>query len=102
MCAIVAYDWLLPFLGMCVLFGFMSGALMGFSHDLPIRPWMCLTHVDGGMYFEVKKKQQCPCIYWGKYCTEMHEISEVFVVFTNDDVKFVNYVKNAAGVMAGV
>jgi hypothetical protein len=42
----------------------------------------------------IRKKQVCPCVYWGSYCTEMHNYDEVFVIYTNDDLKFVNYLNS--------
>jgi len=58
---------------------------------------MCLTVLEQGVWFRVKKKRACPCTYWGRFCTDIHGADEVFAVFTNDDVKFVSTLKNTGG-----
>ncbi len=73
--------------------GFVYGAFTGCIHSLPIHPWMYLTIVRGGVWMKVKKKQRCPCIYWGSFCTTMHEVDEIFIVWSDDQVKFLNYLK---------
>jgi hypothetical protein len=46
----------------------------------------------------IRKKQQCPCVYWGSYCTDAHNYDEIFVIYTKDDLKFINLLNG--GVMA--
>jgi hypothetical protein len=36
----------------------------------------------------IRKKHVCPCVYWGKYLTEMHNYEEIFIIFTKDDLRF--------------
>lgn len=95
-CALVEYNWTVIFTAACFAFGFLFGIIVGFTHELPIHPWMYLTCLEEGMCIVLKKQQKCPCLYWGKYCTEMNEICEVFMAFTNDDVKFINFIKSGA------
>jgi len=80
-----------------LLIGSMYGAFTGCVHSLPIHPWMYLTIIRGGVWMKVKKKQRCPCIYWGSFCTDMHEIDEVFVIWTEDQSKFLQYLKGGVG-----
>ena len=75
------------------VFGLLYGTITGCVHGLPIKPWMYLTTIRQGVWLRVKKKQKCPCIYWGNYCTEMHEADEVFIIFPTDETKFLNLVK---------
>ena len=44
----------------------------------------------------VKKKQRCPCIYWGAFCSDMHDAEEVFVVYSTDDMRFLSVIKSVA------
>jgi hypothetical protein len=76
-----------------LLFGILYGVFTGCIHSLPIHPWMYLTIIRGGVWMRVKKKQRCPCIYWGSFCTEMHEIDQVFIIWTTDQVRFLSYLK---------
>lgn len=81
--------------GICIVVGLVYGTCTGCMHELPIRPWMHITQVDmGGIWMRVKKKQRCPCLYWGAFLSDMHDADEVFVVFPEDDTKF-------SAVMAG-
>ena len=80
--------------GLGLLLGYVYGTIAGCSHSLPIKPWMLLTTLDNGVWFRVKKKELCPCIYWCGFCTEMHECDELFVVYPKDDIKFFEAVKN--------
>lgn len=97
---IVANDFLQVIAGGAFGFGIFYGALTGCIHSLPIRPWMCITMLQQGVWLRVSKKRSCPCSYYGKYCTDMHSADEVFVVFTTDDVKFISLVKSAAASQA--
>jgi hypothetical protein len=87
-CSAVAFEWLGIIFAVALFGGVAYGAFTGCIHDLPIRPWMYLTTLRAGVWMKVKKRQRCPCLYWGKYCTEMHNYEEVFVLFVEDEVKF--------------
>ncbi len=76
-----------------LILGILYGGFTGCIHSLPVHPWMYLTIIRGGVWMKVKKKQRCPCIYWGSFCTDMHEIDQVFVVWTTDQTRFLNYLK---------
>lgn len=91
----VAVEWLLFVFGIFLLVGFIFGSITGCIHSLPIRPWMMITSVDEGIWFRVKKKQRCPCVYWGKYCTDMHDAIEIFVIFPRDQVMLLERLKGA-------
>jgi len=78
--------------------GLFYGTLTGCIHGLPIKPWMYLTTIRQGVWLRVKKKQKCPCIYWGAYCTEMHDADEVFIIFPTEETKFLNMVKGTNNV----
>ena len=93
MCGIVANEVAMTLFGYGVLAGLFYGAFTGCIHGLPIRPWMVLTCLRGGVWMRVKKKQRCPCLYWGAFCSDMHDADEVFVVYTTDDVRFLGLVK---------
>jgi hypothetical protein len=115
--ALVAYNWIIYMILLSFVFGLLYGSLAGWIHSLPIRPWMHLTTLEGmagpaffrafsviecttgGMYLVVKKKQLCPCVYWGLYCSDMHQFCEVLLFFTEDDVKFINALKGGADVV---
>lgn len=79
--------------GGCIVLGLLYGFVTGCAHSLPIRPWMCITTIRGGVWFKVKKKQECPCLYRGKYCTDMHQAIEVFIVYPKDEWKFMKLLK---------
>jgi hypothetical protein len=76
-----------------LLLGMIYGVFTGCIHSLPIHPWMYLTVIRGGVWMRVKKKQRCPCIYWGSFCTDMHDIDQVFIIWTTDQIRFLNYLK---------
>lgn len=88
-----AYSYLAYICAGAFVFGLIYGTITGCVHGLPIRPWMYLTTIRQGVWLRVKKKQKCPCVYWGAYCTEMHDADEIFIIFPTDDTKFLNLVK---------
>jgi hypothetical protein len=79
--------------GVLLFVGFMYGAVTGCSHELPVRPWMCITKISDGVWLKLKQKRRCPCVYWGGYCTDMHDAYEVFVIFPKDQVLFLSKLK---------
>lgn len=79
--------------GGLLLFGYFYGALTGCVHGLPIHPWMSLTTIRDGVWLRLKKKERCPCVYWGRYCTDMHSVQELFVIFPKDHVLFMSRLK---------
>ena len=76
-----------------LIFRALYGCFTGCIHSLPVHPWMYLTIIRGGVWMKVKKKQRCPCIYWGSFCTDMHDIDQVFIIWTTDQTRFLNYIK---------
>ena len=99
---IVAFDLATTVFGCALVVGLLYGAFTGCTHGLPIRPWMVLTCLRGGVWMRVKKKQRCPCIYWGSFCTDMHDAEEVFVIYSTDDMRFLSVIKTgAAATLAG-
>jgi hypothetical protein len=65
-------------------------------HGLPIKPWITMTCAEEGTWLRVKKKSRCPCIYWGNWCSDVHETDEVFVIFPEDSVRFFQALKGGA------
>ena len=98
---VVAADQANLFLGFGFVAGLFYGAFTGCVHGLPIRPWMVLTCLRGGVWMRVKKKQRCPCIYWGSFCTDMHDAEEVFLIYTTDDVRFLGTIKGGVASASG-
>jgi hypothetical protein len=92
--AIAAADYAPYALIIGIIGGYFYGTVTGCSHSLPIKPWMILTTLDAGVWFRVRKKELCPCIYWCGFCTEMHECDELFVVYPREDIKFFEAIKN--------
>jgi hypothetical protein len=93
---IVAFEYMgWIFLGLLVG-GFIFGASIGFTHELAIHPWMYLTTLDEGFTITLKKNRKCPCKHNFAYCTEMHQFTEVFLIFTREDVRFVQMVKGGS------
>jgi len=92
-CAFVLYSFLTVAFGVALAFGFFYGVFSGCYHSLPIRPWMVLTMVRGGVWMRVKKKQRCPCIYWGSFCSDIHDAEEIFIIYPEDPIKFLNHIK---------
>ena len=99
--------------GLGLIGGFFYGLFTGTGHELPIKPWMCkliflfisflvymncnslsffkhvgITTLKPGLYMRVRKRHRCPFAYWGKYCTDINNYDEVFVLFTTDEIKF--------------
>ena len=91
-CSAVAFKWLGIIFAIAIIGGAIYGAFTGCMHNLPLRPWMYITTLRSGIWMKLKKRQRCPCLYWGKYCTEMHNYEEVFVLFVKDEVKFMTLI----------
>lgn len=88
----------LPFTGIAFGLAFAGGLLYGlFSgcyHSLPIRPWMCITTIEAGVWVRVKqKKERCSFKKGGLCCTDLHLSEEMLVVLVTDSVKFSNIMK---------
>ena len=81
-------DYIPIILGASILLGYVYGLCTGCSHSLPIRPWMYITTLQPGIWLRVAKKQRCPCVYWGAFCTEIHQSDEILVVYPSDEVRF--------------
>jgi hypothetical protein len=80
------------FLGFMVI-GVLYGGVAGCTHGLPIRPWLIMTCAQEGTWLRVKKKERCPCIYWGNWCTDIHEMEEVLVLYPEESVRFFSAIK---------
>lgn len=94
--SIFAVEYLGIGIGACLLIGLNYGALTGCVHGLPIHPWMLLTVIEDGVWLRLKKKERCPCVYWGRYCTDMHTMHEMFIVFPRDTVLFMSKLKGSS------
>lgn len=109
--AFVAFDWMALVVPAAIIGGTIYGVCTGTAHHLPIKPWLCkpplllpavpaltphadLTSLRGGVWLQVRKRQSCPCVYWGKYCTSLHQYEELCVLFTTDDIKFTSLLNN--------
>jgi hypothetical protein len=88
----VAFQWLGIFFAVAIVCGGIYGAFTGCIHELPLRPWMYITTLRGGIWMRLRKRQRCPCLYWGKYCTEMHNYEEIMMLFVTDEVKFMTLI----------
>jgi hypothetical protein len=86
------------FIGEAIAIALVSGAMYGafteLTYGLPIHPYMQFTTFSEGVYIELKRKEGCPCVYWCSYCTDMHEMQEVFVVYTTHDSRLVDLLKS--------
>lgn len=74
--------------GASIVGGYIYGLCTGCMHNLPIKPWMYITTLEHGIWLRVQKKQRCPCIYWGSFCTEIHLTEEILVLYPTDESKF--------------
>lgn len=92
--AIAAVEWVPLVAPMGMVGGAVYGAFTGTAHHLAIKPWLCLTTLRGGVWMQVRKKQACPCVYWGRYCTAIHEYEEILVLFTTNDIKMTSLIHN--------
>jgi len=97
LCAVAAVQWLGPVVGAACVGGLLYGAVTGCVHGLPLKPWMYLTTLRSGVWLRVRKRQRCPFHYWGRFCTNIHNYDEVFVLFTTDEVKFLTLLKGGYG-----
>lgn len=96
-CSAVAFDWLGIMFAVALFGGALYGAFTGCMHALPLRPWMYITTLRGGVWMRLRKRQRCPCLYWGRYCTEMHNYEEIFVLYVTDEVKFMSLINGGIG-----
>lgn len=96
-CSAVAFNWLGVMFAVALFGGAVYGAFTGCMHALPLRPWMYITTLRGGVWMRLRKRQRCPCLYWGRYCTEMHNYEEVFVLYVTDEVKFMSLINGGIG-----
>lgn len=98
--------------GLSMLGGFFYGLFTGTGHELPIKPWMCklrydlillcicclisfpfsiflvVTTLKPGLFMRVRRRHKCPFSYWGKYCTDIQNYDEVFVLYITDEIKY--------------
>lgn len=68
---------------------------------------MLSIHVDitvlrEGVWMRIGKRQRCPCLYWGKFCTNIHNYDEVFIIHTTDEIKFLTILKGGLGQRDGL
>jgi len=76
-----------------MMVGLLYGGVTGCIHGLPIRPWLIMTKAGEGTWLRVKKKERCPCIYWANWCTDVHEMEEVLIIYPEDSVRFFQAIK---------
>lgn len=81
--------------------GFIFGLCTGTIHQLPIKPWLSITSLRGGYWMRVKKERKCPCVYWCRYCTDIHANDEMLILFTKDDIKFNSLINNGVQAVHG-
>ena len=74
--------------GAAIIIGYVYGLCTGCYHSLPIKPWMVITTLEPGIWLRIKKKQRCPCVYWGAFCTEIHNSEEILIIYPTDEVRF--------------
>lgn len=92
---IVWYDLVSMAFPLLLFIGFFYGALTGCSHELTVKPWMLITTITDGVWLKVKQKKRCPCVYWGGYCSDMHDTNEMFIIFPKDPVLFLGRLKGS-------
>lgn len=97
-CTVILLDYAALMFGVFLFVGFLYGGVTGCIHDLSIKPWMYFTTISDGVWLKLKKKKRCPCDYWGKYCTDMHDASEIFIIFPKDRVLFLSKLKGGSNV----
>lgn len=97
-CVCIEIKWAGIVFAAVAFFAFIYGLCTGSAHELPIKPWMVITILRAGFFMRVRKKRRCPCLYWWSYCSEANEQDEVFVLFTEDDLKFNHLINN--GILA--
>jgi hypothetical protein len=98
---IVWYDLAAIAFPMLLFIGFFYGAITGCSHELTLKPWMLVTTITDGVWLKVKQKKRCPCVYWGGYCSDMHDTNEMFIIFPKDPVLFLGRLKGSLDDAAG-
>lgn len=91
--SIFAVDYAAIAFGAFLIVGLAYGTLTGCIHGLPVHPWFIFSTIQDGVWLRLKKKERCPCIYWGRYCTEMHSVQDMFIVFPRDPVTFISRLK---------
>ena len=84
-----------------LLIGILYGVVAGCVHGLPVRPWIYLTTLREGTWLRVKRKQRCPCIYWGNLCTDIHDSEEMLVIYPEEYVRFFQALKNGTRAAGG-
>ena len=92
---IVWYDMAAIAFPILLFVGFFYGAITGCSHELTVKPWLLITTITDGVWLKVKQKKRCPCIYWGGYCSEMHDTNEMLIIFPKDPVQFLGRLKGS-------
>lgn len=80
--------------GVFLAAGAVYGLCTGSVHALPIKPWVCITSLRAGIWMRVRKERKCPCIYWGRYCTDVHQSDEILALFTKDDLQLTSLINN--------
>lgn len=97
-CVTIALELLAPLIGVFLVAGALYGLLTGCVHSLPISPWIALTSLpDDGVWLRVQKKERCPCVYWGSYCTEMHRTDEVLLIPLANQIEFMDMIIGRIG-----
>lgn len=61
-----------------------------------------MTTLRAGVWMRLRKRQRCPFIYWGKYCTEMHNYEEVMLLFVTDETKFMSLINGGVAALHGL
>lgn len=92
---IVWYDMAAYAFPLLLAIGFFYGAMTGCSHELTVKPWMLVTTISDGVWLKVKQKKRCPCVYWGGYCSDMHDTNEMLIIFPKDPVLFLGKLKGS-------
>ena len=79
------------------IIGIIYGLLNGIYHSLPIKPFLYITTLKHGTWLRINKTEKCLCRKNGQICTELNTTEEILIIYTTDDFKFNNLLKNGMG-----
>ena len=67
--------------------------LLGCSHSLPITPHYILSSLRKGVWIRVNSRVKCPCIYWCAYCSSLHQVDKMMILFPRNEMRFLEMLR---------